>query len=99
MSLPIRRAGRASTEIPAQSHAEELLAELIKIPVFQDQPREELLWFISVSEERRAAPGEIVMREGDAPDYMLVMLEGEMRARAEHGPVRWTRVHDKDAAM
>ena len=75
------------TEIPAQSHAEEILAELIKIPVFQDQPREELLWFISVSEERRSAPGEIIMREGDAPDYMLVMLEGEMRARAEHGPV------------
>ena len=75
------------TEISAQSHAEELLAQLIKISVFQDQPREELLWFISVCEERRAAPGEIIMREGDQPDYMLVMLEGEMRARAEHGPV------------
>jgi signal transduction histidine kinase len=74
------------TEISSQSHAEEVLADLVKIPVFQDQPREELLWFISVSEERRAAPGEIIMREGDAPDYMLVMLEGEMRARAEHGP-------------
>jgi signal transduction histidine kinase len=75
------------TEIPSQSHAEEILAELVKIPVFQDQPREELLWFISVSDERRSAAGEIIMREGDAPDYMLVMLEGEMRARAEHGPV------------
>jgi signal transduction histidine kinase len=74
------------TEIPSQSHAEEILTELVKIPVFQDQPREELLWFISVSEERRSAPGEIIMREGDAPNYMLVMLEGEMRARAEHGP-------------
>jgi signal transduction histidine kinase len=74
------------TEIPSQSHAEEILAELVKIPVFQDQPREELLWFISVSEERRSAPGEIIMREGDLPDYMLVMLEGQMRARAEHGP-------------
>jgi signal transduction histidine kinase len=75
------------TEIPSQSHAEEILAELVKIPVFQDQSSEELLWFISVSEERRAAPGEIIMREGDSPDYMLVMLEGEMRARSEHGPV------------
>ncbi len=75
------------TEISSQSHAEELLAELIKVPVFQDQPREELLWFISVCEERRTAPGEIIMREGEPPDYMLVMLEGEMRARAEHGPV------------
>ena len=74
------------TEIPSQSHAEEVLAELVKIPVFQDQPPEELFWFISVSEERRAVPGEIIMHEGDSPDYMLVMLEGEMRARAEHGP-------------
>ncbi|HXE35944.1 MAG TPA: ATP-binding protein [Verrucomicrobiae bacterium] len=74
------------TEIPSQSHPEEILTELVKIPVFQDQPREELLWFISVSEERRSAPGEIIMREGDEPNYMLVMLEGEMRARAEHGP-------------
>ena len=75
------------TEMPSQSHAEEILAELVKIPVFQDQSSEELLWFISVSEERRAAPGEIIMREGESPDYMLVMLEGEMRARSEHGPV------------
>jgi len=75
------------TEISSQSHAEEVLAQLSKISVFQDQPREELLWFISVCEERRAAPGEIIMREGEQPDYMLVMLEGEMRARAEHGPV------------
>jgi signal transduction histidine kinase len=75
------------TEIPSQSHAEELVAELMKIPVFEGQPSEELLWFVSVCEERRAAPGEIIMREGDPPDYMLVMLEGEMRARAEHGPV------------
>jgi signal transduction histidine kinase len=74
------------TETSSQSHAEEILDALAKIPVFQDQPREELLWFISVSEERRAAPGEIIMREGDPPDYMLVMLDGEMRARAEHGP-------------
>jgi len=74
------------TETPSQSHAEEILTDLVKIPVFQDQPSEELLWFISVCEERRVVPGEIIMREGDAPEYMLVMLEGEMRARAEHGP-------------
>ncbi len=68
------------------SHADEVLAKLLNIPVFADQTPEDLLWFISVSEERHAGPGEIIMREGDPPDYMLVMLEGEMRARAEHGP-------------
>jgi signal transduction histidine kinase len=74
------------TETPEPSHAEEILAELLKIPVFEGEPREELLWFISVCDERRSAPGEIIMHEGDRPDFMLVMLEGEMRARAEHGP-------------
>src|SRR5271168_1682850 len=73
------------TENSAQSHAEELVARLRDISVFADLPQQELLWFVSVSEERRSAPGEIIMREGDPPVYMLVMLEGEMRARAEHG--------------
>ncbi len=49
-------------------HAEELVAKLRNIPVFADLPQEELLWFVSVCEERRSAPGEIIMREGDPPD-------------------------------
>jgi signal transduction histidine kinase len=73
------------TESIAPTPAEELLAKLRTVPVFQDQPREDLLWFISQCVERRAAPGEIIMREGDPPDYMYVMLEGEIRARSEHG--------------
>lgn len=77
------------TQVTAPSHPEELLAKLRKVPVFEDQPHDELLWFISQCEEHRAAPGEIIMREGDAPDFMMVMLEGEMRARAEHGNPDW----------
>jgi signal transduction histidine kinase len=73
------------TETPAPLSAEELVAKLRNIPVFGDLPQEDLLWFISQCEERRAAAGEIIMREGDHPDFMMVMLEGEMRARAEHG--------------
>jgi signal transduction histidine kinase len=73
------------TDTFVPSSPEELLPKLLKIPVFQDQPRDELLWFISQCEEHRAAVGEIIMREGDQPDFMMVMLEGEMRARAEHG--------------
>jgi len=74
------------TDTPVQSHEEELLAKLLTIPVFQGEGREELLWFLAQCDERRIAVGEIIMREGDAPDYMLVMLEGQMRARVEHGP-------------
>jgi signal transduction histidine kinase len=73
------------TESLVPTAPDELLTKLCTVQVFEDLPREELLWFISQCVERRAAPGEIIMREGDPPDYMLVMLEGEFRARAEHG--------------
>jgi signal transduction histidine kinase len=73
------------TDTPAQSSAEALVAKLRKVHVFEDLPDEDLLWFISQCEERRAAPGDIIVREGEAPDFMMVMLEGEMRARSEHG--------------
>jgi signal transduction histidine kinase len=73
------------TETPAPSSAAELVAKLRKVHVFEDLPDEDLAWFISQCEERRAAPGDIIVREGEAPDFMMVMLEGEMRARAEHG--------------
>ncbi len=73
------------TQTPGPSSAEELVTRLRDISVFADLPHEDLLWFISQCEERRAAVGEIIMREGEHPDFMMVMLEGEMRARAEHG--------------
>ena len=73
------------TDSPAQPPTEELVAKIRKVRVFADLPQEDLVWFICQCQERRAAPGEIVMREGDAPDFMMVMLEGEMRARSERG--------------
>ncbi|MGC1482882.1 MAG: ATP-binding protein [Candidatus Acidiferrum sp.] len=73
------------TENPARTPGEELLGKLCKVHVFEDQPHDDLLWFISQCMEQRAAVGEIIMREGDPPDFMMIMLEGEMRARAEHG--------------
>lgn len=73
------------TEPFTTSAPEDLLARLSAIPAFEGQPREELLWFIAHCEERHAAVGDVVMREGDAPEYMMVMLDGEIRARAERG--------------
>lgn len=73
------------TEISAQSPAEELVAKLRAIQVFADLPQDDLLWFVSKCHEHRAVVGGIVMREGDPADSMLIMLEGEMRARSEHG--------------
>ncbi|HEX4544134.1 MAG TPA: ATP-binding protein [Candidatus Acidoferrum sp.] len=65
---------------------EQLAEQLRKITVFSDLPQEDLLWFVSKCQELRVAPGDIVMCEGDKPEFMIVMLEGEIRARAERGP-------------
>ncbi|HTQ62594.1 MAG TPA: ATP-binding protein [Candidatus Solibacter sp.] len=73
------------TENPVRTPDEELLAKLRKVHVFDDLLDEDLLWFLSNCDERRFGVGDVIMREGDQPDYMVVMLEGEMRARAEHG--------------
>lgn len=73
------------TDSPAQPPVEELVAKLRKVHVFEDLPDDDLRWFIAQCQDRRAAPGDIIVREGEAPDFMMVMLEGEMRARSEHG--------------
>ena len=65
---------------------EQLVEQLRKVAVFSDLPQDDLLWFVSRCQELRVAPGDIVMNEGDNPEFMIVMLEGEIRARAEHGP-------------
>jgi signal transduction histidine kinase len=65
---------------------EQLAEQLRKIAVFSDLPQEDLLWFVSRCQELRIAPGDIMMCEGDKPEFMIIMLEGEIRARAERGP-------------
>lgn len=73
------------TQNPASSPAEELVPQLRKVHVFEDLSHEDLAWFICQCQEHRVAAGDIIMREGDAPDFMMVILEGQMRARAERG--------------
>lgn len=65
---------------------EQLVEQLRKIAVFSDLPQDDLLWFVSKCQELRVGPGDIVMNEGDKAEFMIVMLEGEIRARAERGP-------------
>jgi signal transduction histidine kinase len=71
------------SEGSASSGSLSVLEKLRKVPAFAGLTDEELEWFLSKAEEIRLAPGEIVVREGDPADRMLVLLEGEMRARRE----------------
>jgi len=62
------------------------VVKLRKIQVFSDLPQEDMLWFVSRCNEHRADVGGIIIREGEPAHSMLVMLEGEMRARSEADP-------------
>src|SRR5713101_516109 len=71
------------TENSTQASPESPLAELRKVPVFANLEKADLEWFISQSESREFASGEIVILEGSNADTMLVLLEGELRGRRE----------------
>ncbi len=71
---------------PDRARLEALVADLRKVAPFADQPQDDLEWFVSQAQERRIEVGGITVAEGAPADTMVVMLEGEMRARRENGP-------------
>jgi signal transduction histidine kinase len=62
-----------------------LIDDLRKIEVFSYLPPEQLAWLAEKSEEVRFQPGEIFAREGEPVDYLIVILEGEIRVQRESG--------------
>ena len=68
---------------PASGTGESLKGALRKIPIFADLTEEQMDWFTSRSEDARFASGDVVIREGDPADWLIVLLEGELRGRRE----------------
>ena len=67
------------------SEIEPLKDALRKIEIFADLSEEQLDWFASKSEDLHPPSGEILNREGDPADALIVILEGELRGRRESG--------------
>src|SRR5579884_3247836 len=63
--------------------AQDLAQRLRAIPVFSELPEDDLSWLSSRMSVRTFAPGEIIGREGDPVQQMIVILEGEIRGRHE----------------
>jgi signal transduction histidine kinase len=61
----------------------ELVKEFRNIPIFADLSEEELGWLADHSEIATAETGEIVIRESDPADSMIIYLEGETDGRRE----------------
>jgi signal transduction histidine kinase len=57
--------------------------ELLQVPAFAGLPDDQITWFLSQSKEVRLKAGEIYVRQGDPPEAMFVLLEGEYEWRGE----------------
>jgi signal transduction histidine kinase len=53
---------------------------LRRVHAFADLPEDQLKWFASNTVERRLEVGEILFRKNDPPEWMVIYLEGELRA-------------------
>ena len=60
-------------------------SELRRVSAFADLPDDQILWFLSNSQEFPVAAGETYVRQGDPADWMFVILEGQFQWRGEFG--------------
>ena len=58
-------------------------SELLRFAAFADLPPDQIEWFLSRSEERNLKAGEVYAKQGDAPDWMFVLLEGDFEWRGD----------------
>src|SRR6516162_10766796 len=57
--------------------------ELLRVPTFADLPDDQIAWFLSQSQEVSLKAGDVYARQGDPPEAMFVLLEGEFQWRGE----------------
>ena len=60
-------------------------SELLRVPVFEGLPDDQLDWFISQADEVRLKPGDVYLQAGTPADAMIVVLDGELQLRGEFG--------------
>jgi len=60
-------------------------ADLLRVPVFEGLPNDQIEWFLSQSQELRFKAGDTLMTAGDPADAMFVILDGQIQARGELG--------------
>src|SRR5438309_233375 len=58
-------------------------SELLSFAAFAELPEDQIAWFLSQSQEINLKAGTIYARQGDPPEAMFVLLEGEFEWRGE----------------
>ncbi len=64
---------------------ENVISELMRVPVFVGLPEDQIAWFLSQAEERSFKAGEALISGGEPADAMFVVLAGQLQARGEIG--------------
>jgi signal transduction histidine kinase len=78
VAVPVPVSGAVESVIATSSSPEDRVEALRRVHVFADLPEEQLKWFADNVEDRRLAPGDVLFRKGDPPDWMVIYLEGEV---------------------
>src|SRR5271163_2936869 len=60
-------------------------AELLRVPMFEGLPEDQIDWFIGHSQEISLKAGDEYLHQGDPADAMFVVLEGQLQIRGELG--------------
>lgn len=60
-------------------------SELLRFPTFAGLPEEQIAWFLGQSQEINLKAGEVYAKQGDPPEAMFVLLEGEFEWRGDLG--------------
>jgi signal transduction histidine kinase len=58
-------------------------SELLRFAAFAELPADQIVWFLSQSKELSLKAGEVYAKQGDPPDAMFVLLEGDFEWRGE----------------
>src|SRR5579863_7933514 len=58
-------------------------SELLRVPVFNGLPDDQISWFLNHAEDLRFKSGEAYAHQGDPADAMFVILEGQVQARGD----------------
>jgi signal transduction histidine kinase len=77
VGVPVPVTGAVESVIATSNSPADRVEALRRVPVFADLPEDQLKWFADNVEDRRFAPGEVLFRKGDPPDWMVIFLEGE----------------------
>ena len=65
---------------------QQIVADLKTSATFADLPEEDLAWLAERMEERRLNTGDVIAKEGEPLEHLIVMLEGEMHVERPQEP-------------